>query len=82
MKRTLEVVKRSFNVKWGTDFFIVEPAKQLMKCLICSEVNKTIKGYAKQHFRRHEKHPYARLQRDARKVCVENLKRNFSQPFE
>ena len=59
MKRTLEVEKRTFDVKWRTDFFIVETAKQ---CLICSEVIKTLKGYnAKQHFRRHEKHPYARL---------------------
>jgi len=41
-------------MKCGTYFFIVETAKQLMKCLICSEVIKTLKGYAKQHFRRHE----------------------------
>jgi len=60
MKRTLEVEKRIFNVKWGMDSFIVETTKQLMKCLICSEVIKTLKGFnAKQHFRRHEKHPYA-----------------------
>src|SRR6218665_309346 len=38
MKRTLEVEKRTFNVKWGTDFFIVETANQLMKRIIYSEV--------------------------------------------
>jgi len=62
IKRTLEVEKRTFNVKRGSNFFIAETAKQLMECLICCEVIKTLKGYnAKQHFRRHEKHPYARL---------------------
>ena len=62
MKRSLEVEKRTFNVKWETDFFIVKTSKQLIKCLICSEVVNTLKGYnAMQHFRRHEKHPYVRL---------------------
>ena len=51
----LEVEKRTFNLKWGMDFFIVEIAKQSMKCHICSEVIKTLKGYnAKQHFRHYE----------------------------
>jgi len=55
MMRTLEVETRTFNVKWGTDCFIVETAKQLMKFLICDEVIKTLKGCnAKQQFRRHE----------------------------
>jgi len=55
MKRTLEVENRTFNVNWGTDFFVVETAKQLMKCLICSEVINTFKWYhVKQQFRRHE----------------------------
>jgi len=44
MKRTLGVEKMTFNVKWRTDFFIVAKAKQCMRCIICSEVIKTLKG--------------------------------------
>ena len=38
---------------------------------------KTVKGdNAKQHFRRHESHSYAKLKGDSRKICIENLKKS------
>ena len=51
-----------------------------MMCLICSQVVKTVKGYnAKQDFRRHMSHTYAKLEGELRKICVENLKKSLRQ---
>ena len=56
---------------------MIETATHSMMCLICNQVVKTVKGYnAKQHFRRHESHSYAKLQEDSRKICIENLKKS------
>ena len=42
-----------------------------MICLIRSQVVKTVKkNNAKQHFRRHESHSYAKLKGDSRKICI------------
>ena len=49
-----------------------------MLCLICNQVIKTVKGdNAKQHYRRHNEHHYAKLIDQPRKACVENLKKNM-----
>ena len=56
---------------------MIETAIHSMMCLICNQVVKTVKGdNAKQHFRRHESHSYAKLKRDSRKICIENLKKS------
>ena len=76
-KRTLTEEKRLFNSKWEVDFFMIETAPHMM-CLICSQVVKTVKGdNAKQHFRRHMSHTYAKLEGESRKMCVENLKKVY-----
>ena len=57
------------------DYFMIETAAHTMMCLICSQVVKTVKGdNAKQHFRCHMSHTYAKLEGESRKICVENLK--------
>ena len=54
---------------------MIEAATHCMMCLICNQVVKTVKGdNAKQHFRRHESHSYAKLKEGSRKICIENLK--------
>ena len=79
-RRTLVEEKRSFSDEWEMDFFMVGTGNNSMKCLICDEVVKTLKGdNAKQHFRRHESHAFANLHGESRKICVENLKRNVRQ---
>ena len=56
---------------------MIETATHSMMCLICNQVVKTVKGNnAKQHFRRHESHSYAKLKGDSRKIYNENLKKN------
>ena len=76
-KRTLTEEKRAFNSKWEQDYFMIETATHSMMCLICNQVVKTVKGdNAKQHFRRHESHSYAKLKGDSRKICLENLKKS------
>ena len=56
---------------------MIETATHSIMCLICNQVVKTVKGdNAKQHFRRHESHSYAKLKGDLRKICVENLKKS------
>ena len=75
-KRTVAKEKRVFNSKWELDYFMIETAAHTM-CLICSQVVKTVKGdNAKQHFRRHMSHNYAKLEGESRKICVENLKKS------
>ena len=55
---------------------MIETATHSMMCLICNQVVKTMKGdNAKQHFRRHESHSYAKLKGDSREICIENLKK-------
>jgi len=74
-KRTLGEEKRTFNSQWELDYFMSETPAHTMMCLICSQVLKTVKGdNAKQHFRRHSSHAYAKLKGEPRKICVENLK--------
>ena len=76
-KRTTIEQKRVFNSKWEQDYFIIETATHSMMCLIYNQVVKTVKGdNAKQHFRRHESHSYAKLKADSRKICIENLKKS------
>ena len=61
-KRTLTEEKRVFNLKWKQDYFMIETATHSMRCLIWNQVVKTVKAdNAKQHFRRHESHSYAKL---------------------
>ena len=56
---------------------MIETATHSMMCLRCNQVVKTVKGdNAKQHFRRHESHSYAKLKGDSRKICIENLKKS------
>ena len=56
---------------------MIETATHSMLHLICNQVVKTVKGdNAKQHFRRHESHSYAKLKGDSRKICIENLKKS------
>ena len=56
---------------------MIETATHSMMCLICNQVVKTVKeDKAKQHFRRHESHSYAKLEEDSRKICIENLKKS------
>ena len=56
---------------------MIETATHCMICLICNQVVKTVKGdNAKQHFRRHESHSFAKLKGDSRKICIENLKKS------
>ena len=51
-----------------------------MMCLVCNQVVKTVKGdSAKQHFRRHMSHAYAKLEGESRKICEENLKKSLRQ---
>ena len=79
-KRTQGEEKRIFNSQWELDYFMIETPAHTMMCLICSQVVKTVKGdYAKQHFRRHMSHAYAKLKGEPRKICVENLKKSVRQ---
>ena len=56
---------------------MIETATHSMMRLICNQVVKTVKGdNAKQHFRRHESHSYAKLKGGSRKICIENLKKS------
>ena len=56
---------------------MIETATHSMTCLICNQVVKTVKGdNAKQHFRRHESHSYAKLKGGSRKICFENLNKS------
>ena len=56
---------------------MIETATHSMMCLICNQIVKTVKGdNAKQHFRRHESHSYAKLRGDSRWICIENLKKS------
>ena len=48
---------------------MIETTTHSIMCLICNQVVKTVKGdNAKQHFRRHESHSYAKLKGDSRKI--------------
>ena len=79
-KRKVAEEKRVFNSKWEMDYFMIETAAHTMMCLICSQVVKTVKGdNAKQHFRRHMSHTYAKLEGESRKISVENLKKSIRQ---
>ena len=70
-KRTAAEEKRVFNSKWELDYFMIETETHTMMCLISSQVVKTVKGdNAKQHFRRHMSHTYAKLEGESRKICV------------
>ena len=51
---------------------MIETATHSMMCLICNQVVK--EDNAKQHFRRHKSHSYAKLKGDSRKMYMENLK--------
>ena len=76
-KRTLTEEKRVFNSEWEQNYFMIETAAHSMMRLICNQVAKTVKGNnAKQHFRRHESHSYAKLKGNSRKICIENLKKS------
>ena len=76
-KRSVANERRVFNPKWEQEYFIIDIDSQGMLCLICNQVIKTVKGdNAKQHYRRHNEHHYAKLIDQPRKACVENLKRN------
>ena len=79
-KRTVAKEKRLFNSKWEMDYFMIETAVRTILCLICCQVVKTVKGdNARQHFRRHMSHPYAKLEGESKKICVENLKKSERQ---
>ena len=79
-KRTLLEEKRIFNAQWELDYFMIETPAHTMISLIFSQVDKTVKGdNAKQHFRRHMSHAYAKLKGEPRKICVENLKKSVRQ---
>ena len=44
---------------------MIKTATHSIMCLICNQVVKTVKGNnAKQHFRRHESHSFAKLKED------------------
>ena len=56
---------------------MIETEAHTIRCLLCNQVVKTVKGdNAKQHFRRHMSHTYAKLEGEARKICVKNLKKS------
>ena len=56
---------------------MIGTATHFIMYLICNQVVKTVKeDDAKQHFRRHESHSYAKLKGDSRKICIENLKKS------
>ena len=79
-KRTVAEEKRVFNSKWELDYFMIDTEAHTMMCLICTQVVQTVKGNnAKQHFRRHMLHTYAKLEGESRKICVENLKKSLRQ---
>ena len=79
-KRTVAEEKRVFNSKWELDYFMIETEAHTMMCLVCNQVVKTVIGdNAKQHFRRHLSHTYAKLEGEFRKICVENLKKSLRQ---
>ena len=79
-KRTVAEEKRIFNSKWELDYFMIDAEAHTMMCLICSQVVKTVNGdNAKQHFRRHVSHTYAKLEGESRKICIENLKKSLRQ---
>ena len=62
------------------DYFMIETEVYTMMCLVCNQVVKTVKGdNAKQHFRRHMSHTYAKLEGESRKICVDNLKKSLRQ---
>ena len=76
-KRTLTEEKQVINSKWEQDYFKIETTTHSMMCLICNQVVKTVKGdNAKQRFRRHESHSYAKLKGNSKKICLENLKKS------
>ena len=76
-KRSIADERRVFNPKWELEYFMIDTDSLGMLCLICNQVIKTVKGdNAKQHYRRHNEHHYAKLIDQPRKACVENLKRN------
>ena len=59
---------------------MIKTAAHTMMCPICSQVVKTVKGdNAKQYFRCHVSHPYAKLEVESKKICVENLKKSVQQ---
>ena len=69
-----------FNAQWELDYFMIETPAHTMMCLIYSQVVKTVKGdNAKQHFRRHTSHAFAKLKGEPRKICEENLKKSVQQ---
>ena len=71
---------RSLKAEWEVDYFMIESPDQGMICLICEQVLKTVKSdNAKQHFRRHESHSCAKLDRPSREKCIENLKKRLNQ---
>ena len=79
-KRTVTEEKRAFNIKWELDYFMVETAAHTMMCLICNQVVKTVKGdNARQHFRRHVSHKYAKMVGESRKSRLESLKKSVQQ---
>ena len=79
-KRTGAEEKRVFSSKWELDYFMIETEAHTIMCLVCNQVVKTVKGdNAKQHFRRHMSHTYAKLESESRKICVEKLKKSLQQ---
>lgn len=71
---------RKFNAEWEVDYFVIETVDHCMICLICEQVLKTLKvDNARQHYRRHESHAYAKMDSESRKNCVENLKKKLKQ---
>ena len=79
-KRTVAEEKRVFNSKWELEYFMIEIEAHTMMCVVCNQVVKAVKGdNAKQHFRRHMSHTYAKLEGESRKICVENLKKSLRQ---
>ena len=79
-KKTLGEEKRIFNSQWELDYFMIETPAQTTMCPICNQVVKTVKGDdAKQHFRRHTSHAYAKLKGEPKSICVENLKKSVRQ---
>ena len=79
-KRTPGEEKRIFNAQWELDYFMIESPAHTMMCLTRSQAVKTVIGdNAKQRFRRHTSHAYAKLKGESRKICVKNLKKSLPQ---
>ena len=74
-KKTLGEEKRIFDAQWELDYFMIKTLAHTIMCLICTQVVKTVEDNAKQHFRRHTSHAYAKLKGELRKIRVENLKK-------